>query len=67
MDHAAMSPKAIASIHSDRRIRPPFVLLIVSEADALYTSAGAKDGVPHPIAYLANKRRKVVITPGFNN
>ena len=23
--------------------------------------------LPHPIAYLANKRRKVVITPGYVN
>jgi len=42
------------------------VLLIVSEADALYTSARARDAALHPVAYLANKRRKVVITPVYN-
>jgi hypothetical protein len=57
-----MSPKAIASIHSDRRIRPPFVLLIVSETDALYTWAGAKDGASH-----AGNKDRLTFSDGWRN
>jgi len=33
----------------------------------LYTSAGAKDGARHPVAYLANEKLKVVIRPGSDS
>src|SRR5205085_12225664 len=41
MDHAAITPKAIATIHTGLRIRPPECSVEYCEADGLYTSAGA--------------------------